>query len=170
MADVIARLGRQSHRQIGGPVVRGCVCRIWTGYSKDGRYGCMKIDGEQIGTHRASYEAFVGPVPPDMIVCHHCDTPRCIEPRHLFVGTHLDNARDRDAKGRGRCFEGADRRGARNGRSKLSERDVVAIRRMYSDCSVTQQRIAEVFGVTQGAVTQIVLNKTWQHVAAGAQQ
>ena len=56
--------------------------------------------GGKIQTHRASYEVFRGPIPESMLVCHHCDTPRCINPEHLFLGTKSDNARDMFRKGR----------------------------------------------------------------------
>lgn len=50
--------------------------------------------------HRAVYEAMVGPIPDGMLLCHHCDNPRCVRPDHVFVGSAVDNSRDMCAKGR----------------------------------------------------------------------
>lgn len=50
--------------------------------------------------HRFAYETEVGPIPDGMIICHHCDNPKCVRPEHLFLGTAADNTADMIAKGR----------------------------------------------------------------------
>jgi hypothetical protein len=56
--------------------------------------------GRVVTTHRFSYEHFKGPIPDGMLICHHCDTPQCVNPEHLFTGSSTENARDMVAKGR----------------------------------------------------------------------
>jgi hypothetical protein len=74
-------------------------CWLWARYIGYGGYGGMHGNKK---AHRVIYEALVGEIPEGMFVLHKCDTPRCINPDHLFLGTALDNARDRDTKGRDR--------------------------------------------------------------------
>ena len=68
-------------------------------------YGVVFIpDGTRHGAtalaHRVVYEGLVGPIPDGMILCHHCDNPKCVRPDHIFVGTDADNMADMHAKGR----------------------------------------------------------------------
>jgi len=72
----------------------GCVCK--DGY---GRLGDVPKGTPQL-PHRKAYEQFVGPIPASMKVCHRCDTPSCVNPDHLFLGTQKDNLRDMFAKRR----------------------------------------------------------------------
>jgi len=75
-------------------------CWNWiAGKDKDG-YGKIKIDGKMVQAHRASWVIHNGDIPNGMCVLHRCDNPSCVNPEHLFIGTRLDNARDRDVKGR----------------------------------------------------------------------
>ncbi len=74
-------------------------CWIWTGAGSD-RYGHFKFGKRLSLAHRASYAMFVGPVPDGMEVCHKCDIGWCVNPTHLFLGTHTENMQDAVRKGR----------------------------------------------------------------------
>jgi DNA invertase Pin-like site-specific DNA recombinase len=90
-----------------------------------------------------------------MRVLHKCDTPSCVNPEHLFIGTLSDNSRDRDRKRRGRNTSGTG-----NSAAKLTEDDVRAIRsdpRPYL-------AIAKHFGVYQDTVGRIKRREHWSHV------
>ena len=74
-------------------------CWMWQGNSSN-TYGQHRVKDIIIGAHRFSYEHFVGTIPEGMHVCHSCDTPKCVNPQHLWVGTNLDNRHDMLNKGR----------------------------------------------------------------------
>lgn len=75
-------------------------CWIWEGKKDSDGYGIIYIK-KNIRAHRFSYELFIEKIPNHLLACHHCDNPTCVNPNHLFIGTALDNARDRDSKNRG---------------------------------------------------------------------
>lgn len=75
-------------------------CWPWVGSkNRKGGYGTLSRGGKLMYAHRLSWEMHNGgPVPQGLCVCHSCDTPACVNPAHLWVGTHLDNAKDRIEK------------------------------------------------------------------------
>lgn len=75
-------------------------CWLWQGRVGTHGYGMLSHNGKLTTAHRVSYVLKYGDIPSGMIVCHHCDVRRCVNPEHLFLGTHLDNMRDCVAKGR----------------------------------------------------------------------
>ena len=129
-------------------------CHLWAGKPNHKGYGVICINYKRHLTHRLSYELHVGPIPEGMVVCHKCDTPACVNPAHLFLGTRTDNHADMVAKGR-------HQKGSRQWKAKVTEDDVRAIRAM----SGTHREVANQFGLTPAAVKAIRHRVNWRHVA-----
>ena len=135
----------------------GCwICSIG-----HGRYGRVKLDGTDIGlkNHRASWMVHRGQIPKGQCVLHACDTPRCINPDHLFLGSHADNMADRAAKGRN-----ADQRGEKGPGAYLTEEQVLEIRSLWATRCYTLREIGEICGTSKENVNNIVCRYTWKHI------
>jgi hypothetical protein len=76
-------------------------CLLWTASRNGSGYGTFALAWRRTAmAHRFAWELERGPVPPDLEVCHHCDTPACVNTSHLFVGTTSENKKDQVRKGR----------------------------------------------------------------------
>lgn len=73
---------------------------IWTGRTDRDGYARVKVKKHWKIAHRVAWELTHGPIPPGLCTLHRCDTRPCVEPSHLFLGTHQDNLLDARAKGR----------------------------------------------------------------------
>ena len=134
-------------------------CWEWRGgkWSNNSGYGRVKIGPKYRSAHRLAYALASGAFPSDLCVCHRCDNRICVNPSHLFLGTHQDNHNDMDAKGRRRPASGE-----RCALSKLSEVDVRFMRANQGALSVRE--MAEMFRVTSSCIGAILSGKTWRHV------
>ena len=159
-------------------------CWLWQGTLLAQGYGCFKIAGKMYKAHRVAYTLAIEAIPPGLFVCHHCDTPRCVRPDHLFLGTIKDNAQDAVKKGRtatgdrnGARLHPETRirgdnhwshlyperhRGERNGRARLTEAQVEEIRARYVAGGVSQFALAEDYSVAQTTISAIVRGKNWK--------
>lgn len=132
------------------------VCWEWIGADKGNGYGNWNDEGETKPAHRASYELFVGPIPPELDVCHSCDNRPCINPHHLFPGTRLENMQDAKRKSR-------TSHGIRVPGSKLSEAQVMqAVSRLRAGHRT--KAIAVDYGVCAATIRQIKIGNTWSHL------
>jgi|SRR5208282_818895 len=120
----------------------------------NGRYPRARINGKRITLNRYFWEKEYGPIPEGMFVCHNCDNTQCINPEHFFLGTALDNAHDRDNKGRHRYIS---LKGNKNNSKKLTKEMVLQIRQEEG----YQKDIAKKYDISQSMVEKIKNKKVW---------
>ena len=125
-----------------------------------GGYGQVRIEGRTLKAHRVAYGLWVGSIPNGHCVLHRCDNPPCINPDHLFTGTHRDNALDKVAKGRG---VNPIRYGEDVASSKLKAVDVRKIRVLLAQGD-SLNSISRQFNITKQAVSSIKRGRTWTTV------
>jgi hypothetical protein len=143
--------------KVDGPL--DTQCWEWTeGYRNRDGYGNFRWKGEQWLAHRLSYICFIGPIPNNLLCCHHCDNPPCINPSHLFLDDHQGNMDDMMQKGRGPI-------GERNGYAKLCDDDVASIKFLLGTGRYSHTAIAENFSVTSSTIGYVTRGAIWAHIA-----
>jgi hypothetical protein len=75
-------------------------CWDWVGRKNNSGYGYFSLNNKIQGVHRFSWLIHNGSIPKGMCVCHYCDNKICVNPKHLWLGTHKDNMKDMVIKGR----------------------------------------------------------------------
>lgn len=114
-------------------------------------------DQRKVLAHRWSYALRNGEIPKGMLVLHRCDVPSCVNPNHLFLGTHADNNRDRSTKHRSAV-------GERGGKAKLSTEAVIEIRSTPRRYRVVQE-LAKKFNVSPHTILDLRhKRRNWQHI------
>ena len=128
-------------------------CWEWTGSKNRKGYGYITIAKRHFAAHRLAWELTIGAIPPGLCCCHHCDNPGCVNPAHLFLGTHDDNMADCKAKNR-------QTQGSRNPASKLLESDVLEIRTLLKR-GLTQREVATRYNVKRQTIGDISTGTGW---------
>jgi hypothetical protein len=136
------------------------ACWPWVASCDAKGYGHIGIAGKTVRASRVAWELSNGPVPDGLFVLHNCpdgDNPTCVNPAHLWLGTHQDNMRDRERKGR-------TARGERGWRARLTAAQVREIRRRRA-LGESETALAIAYGVHSGHIHLIVRRLRWRHVA-----
>lgn len=150
-----------------GPIQAHCTelgpCWDWAP-AKKSRYGTIcrtKLAHSEIKAHRASWILHYGPIPEGLEVCHKCDNGRCVNPSHLWVGTHTDNMRDMIAKNRR-----SSARGERSGMSKFTERQIREMRKLFVPRSKTNglKALMDRFSISKAHLCKVINLQSWAHV------
>lgn len=132
-------------------------CWPWKAYVNQNGYGVFHLGRKTVLAHRFSYQINVGEIPDGKSVLHKCDNRPCINPAHLYPGTALDNARDRETRGRAVYLPGA-----ANGRAILTAVQVAAIRARHSQGGITLTELGKQYGVGRPAIGHIVRGRNWK--------
>jgi hypothetical protein len=158
-------------------------CHEWTACKNPAGYGLFNFGGQGMAVlaHRFAWEISNGDIPDGMLVCHKCDNPSCVNPEHLFIGSHKDNMRDCVNKGRFVCnlktkghksfgknngtHTKPDSRvcGIKNGNSKFIDSDILKIKKLYKS-GVSTREIAAIYRVGKSTIWNIVSGNGWKHV------
>lgn len=153
-------------------------CWEWIGGLNERGYGNFWIGNNEKNkmmgkAHRFSWEINVGIIPKDKHVLHHCDNRSCVNPKHLWLGTHEENMLDKKTKKRTvgsvdyKRYEIVKRTSDKYLKHKLknfSSSEILEIRRLCSEKTISRKQIAEKYGVNVNAIHKIAARKTYRFV------
>lgn len=130
-------------------------CHIWLGGLNKG-YAVIKLTQKNIKLSRFVYLLYYGAYDETLHVLHTCDNPKCVNPRHLFLGTNLDNVKDKVNKNRHGY-------GSKHWMHKLTEEDIINIVMRFRN-GERQKDLALEYGILKSTMSDICNRKTWKHV------
>ncbi len=128
---------------------RGCL--LWEGSLRKDGYGQFWYRGQMVRAHRVAWELYYGK--PNLHVLHECDNPRCVNPKHLFLGTDADNHKDK-------CRKQRQSRGAAHGGAVLTATQVQQIRRSNK----TESELGKLYGISASTAGMVRRRQLWRHL------
>lgn len=147
-------------------------CWLWMATKNNKGYGLLQqqIDGANGKrlAHRIAYELFIGPIPEGMCALHRCDTPACVNPNHIFLGTMRDNIADMDAKGRRVTVVNPNNkpptfRGSAHPHAKLTEEIVLEMRSKLA-AGAFVRALSREYKIDRKTIMTIRDRKGWKHI------
>jgi hypothetical protein len=147
-----------AYERFWAKVDKSADCWLWTGALTKG-YGQLTHEKRHLYAHRFSWEIHNGHVPDGAVVCHRCDTPTCVRPDHLFLGTTRDNVMDCLDKGR------ANRRGLRGAENPAVKAKAIDARAVVFlfNAGWRVRELAPLFSVSKSTISIIVRGQHWSN-------
>lgn len=153
MTRRVETLAERIARSVSPPTSTGCV--EWQGSTmSQGGYGQFKLQGTWWAAHRAAWTVANGPIPDGLFVLHRCENPPCVNPEHLFLGTHIANMHDRNSKGRHPW-------GTANGHAKL-DADRIAAARVLHAAGWTHTQIGDLWSVHNSVISRALSGESYR--------
>lgn len=165
-----------TERRFWAKVRKTKKCWLWTASVRNKGYGAFVYPGRDGRTiqgraHRYSWEIHRGEIPAGLCVLHLCDTPACVNPEHLFLGTKAENNRDMVRKGRhvrgGTYSRAGYRRGVAHHNAKLNPETVAELRKDRV-AGLSYSALAGKFGISIGHAWRIVNGRGWRQIGGGS--
>ncbi len=139
-------------------------CWPYQGAKSHFGHGAFSIKERPFQAHRVAYEATHGPIPPGLWVLHMCDNPPCCNPKHLKLGTPKQNTHDMITKGRAKWGVIPAQKGSKNKAAKLTEKQVIEMRKLHVQEIVSLIRLRDIFNVSYSTVVRIISRESWTHI------
>jgi hypothetical protein len=143
-------------------------CWEWKGPFFENGYGqAPRYKNKSTRAHRISWMLFNGNIPKDMLVLHKCDNKKCVNPKHLFIGTQKDNIRDMMNKGRDNfypLFKNGYGISGESSTSKLTKKEVAYIRKEYTEKKITPKELSKKYNISRSAIYKVIHHETWKCV------
>ncbi len=137
---------------------QGDGCWNWIAAKTPAGYGMFQVGvGVTRRAHRVAWMLTHGDIPKGIFCLHHCDNRLCVNPEHLYLGTHQDNMNDMAARERAP-------RGEKHHKSKMTAEKVIELRQQYANGEGTMEQLGLIYGINKASARQIIREIWWRHV------